>query len=304
SSSAYELKHNYDSTNFFDPENFQFYGGWDKFTQGFANYVHADEAMGLGMANVTNGKVRLGVDADNALEGFATAEGSGRKSVRLEGMDELDNGLIVADLEHLPAGGCGQWPAFWLVHEGRDLYSEIDIIEGVSHLQHNSLTIWTKPEVCIMKDVGGTGKTRNLDCAWGPGSPGCGVDAQVGSFGESFNKNGGGIWATQLESDGIKVWFFPRGSEPADYLSGKPDPSTWGPPVMNFAPDNCDMKMFRKMKIVINVSFCGAFAGGDAWSGYTQCATTTGVDTCQQYVATHPGAFKDVYFEFNSIKIF
>ena len=57
-------------------------------------------------------------------------------------------------------------------------------------------------------------------------------------------------------------------------------------------------------KQVINISFCGAFAGGDAWSGYTKCAASTGVDTCQEYVATNPGAFKDVYFEFNSIKIF
>jgi len=101
-----------------------------------------------------------------------------------------------------------------------------------------------------MQDVGGSGKTRGLDCMWGPNSPGCGVDAQDGTFGETFNAAGGGIWATQLESEGIKIWFFPRGSEPADYLSGNPDPGTWGQPVMNFAPDNCDMAMFQKMKIV------------------------------------------------------
>jgi len=111
STSAYELKHNYDATNFFDADNFQFYGGWDKFTKGFANYVPIDEAYGLRMANITNGKVRLGVDADNALDTFTTGEGSGRKSIRVEGVDEINNGLIVADIAHLPAGGCGQWPA-------------------------------------------------------------------------------------------------------------------------------------------------------------------------------------------------
>lgn len=111
SSRAYQLKHNYDAANFLDPDNFQFYSGWDKFTKGFANYVAADEAMGLGMANITNGKIRLGVDADNSLDTFTTGEGSGRKSVRLEGMDTIDNGLIIADIDHLPAGGCGQWPA-------------------------------------------------------------------------------------------------------------------------------------------------------------------------------------------------
>lgn len=101
-----------------------------------------------------------------------------------------------------------------------------------------------------MRDAGGSGKTRNLDCAWGPNSPGCGVDAYDGSFGDAFNANGGGIWATQLEAEGIRIWFFPRGSEPKDLVDGEPDPRTWETPILDFSPGECDMSMFSKMKIV------------------------------------------------------
>jgi hypothetical protein len=130
-----------------------------------------------------------------------------------------------------------------------DWYSEIDIIEGVSDNNWNALSHYTSTELCTMQDHGGSGATRaNLDCMLDPNAGGCGVNAAAGTFGERFN---GGVWAMQIEDDGIKAWFFARGLEPSDIASDNPNPSSWGLPVMNFAPGSCDMgATFRKMKIV------------------------------------------------------
>jgi hypothetical protein len=106
------------------------------------------------------------------------------------------------------------------------------------------------------KDNGGAGKTRELNCAYRDKQRdsgfGCGVDAPDGTFGNSFNQHKGGIWAVQVEAEGIKAWFFPYdGNVPSDALTANPDPSTWGKPVMNFAPDHCNIKTaFQRMKIV------------------------------------------------------
>jgi len=52
---------------------------------------------------------------------------------------------------------------------------------------------------------------------------------------------------------------------------------------------------------IINITFCGGWAGGDDWN--LQCAAETST-TCNNWVANNPDEFKDTYFEFNSIKLF
>lgn len=156
-----------------------------------------------------------------------------------------------------------------------------------------------------MKDAGGTGRLRHIHCAYQNNGEGCGVDGPEGSFGAPFNKNGGGVWATQVENDGVKVWFFRRGQEPSDCHTDTPNTNRWPKPVLHFTPDRCDLKAaFQRMKIIINITFCGQYAGGEAWNGYTRCAHKTKFDTCNEYVAKNPGVFKDVYFEINSIRVF
>jgi hypothetical protein len=99
-----------------------------------------------------------------------------------------------------------------------------------------------------MENDGGSGVARALDCVLDPSVGGCGVNAAAGTFGEQFK---GGVWAMQIEDDGIKAWFFARGAEPSDIASDKPDPSSWPTPVMNFVPGPCDLKAsFKKMKMV------------------------------------------------------
>ncbi|KAF1838567.1 hypothetical protein BDW02DRAFT_390966 [Decorospora gaudefroyi] len=303
---SYELKANYDASNFFNESSFQFYAGADTFTDGAALYVSKNEAVELGLAKIEDNKVYLGVDTTSTFVYEGVGSDTGRKSVRLEGVETFDNGLVIADFDHLPSGGCGQWPAFWLLHDsgyGEDWYSEIDILEGVSKNTRNELSLHTSTKPCFMQDDGGSGTARaNLDCSLSSGGGSCGVNAADGTFGEPFN---GGVWAMQFEADGVKSWHFARGNEPSDIGSDSPDPNMWGTPVMNFVPRPCDMAAaFRKMKLIINITFCGRNAGGAAWSGYTNCAAQTQYSTCEEHVANEPGAFADVYFSINSIRVF
>ena len=80
---------------------------------------------------------------------------------------------------------------------------------------------------------------------------GCGVTNAAGTFGDEFNANGGGVWALQLESDGIKVFFFPRAEIPEDLTYGHPDPTLWGDAVMDFVPGSCKIEQaWSVLKIV------------------------------------------------------
>ncbi|KAH6878326.1 concanavalin A-like lectin/glucanase domain-containing protein [Alternaria rosae] len=308
---CYELKAEYNASNFFDDGSFHFYNGWDKFTQGMALYVSKEEATSLGLARIDDGKVHLGVDTTQVLLLQDPGEGYGRKSVRLEGVQTFNDGLFIADFEHLPTG-CGMWPAFWLLHDAghqEEWYSEFDIIEGVSMNSQNSLSLHTGHTPCKMRDNGGSGETRpDLECME---HRDCGVNGPKGSFGQVFNDNRGGIWATQVEDDSIKAWFFARGREPSGWDSANPDPSTWGMPLMNFVGDGCDIRnTFKKIKIartlnlIINITFCGSMAGGNAWSDHAGCAAKTHDDSCNHFVATNPGKFNEVYYLINSVRVY
>ncbi|KAI6758032.1 hypothetical protein HG531_003857 [Fusarium graminearum] len=57
-------------------------------------------------------------------------------------------------------------------------------------------------------------------------SSGCGNTMPSGSYGKTFNANKGGIYATWLTTEAIKVSWFPRNNIPADIKNGKPKPNT------------------------------------------------------------------------------
>lgn len=143
----------------------------------------------------------------------------------------------------------------WLLHDDGgpedNWYSEIDVIESISEFSQNEITMYTNPAECIMTTPqAATGEVSKTHCNYESG--GCSVLAPEGTFGDSFNKKGGSVWATQIEADGIKIWYFARSDIPDDIKSDAPDPKNWGLPVMNFKPDGvCDVtKAWRKMKIV------------------------------------------------------
>jgi hypothetical protein len=45
--------------------------------------------------------------------------------------------------------------------------------------------------------------------------------------GDAVNKAGGGIFAMELKSTWVKVWYIPRNQMPSDIASGQPNPNNW-----------------------------------------------------------------------------
>lgn len=71
--------------------------------------------------------------------------------------------------------------------------------------------------------------------------------------------------------NGIRVWFWPNGSEPADLKSGSTsvDTSTWGTPGADFdVADGCHSD-FGDHKITFDITLCGDWAGETV--GYPCC---------------------------------
>jgi hypothetical protein len=135
---------------------------------------------------------------------------------------------------------------------------------------------------------------------------GCSVLGDTSGYGDVFNTNGGGVYAMEWTASYIKVWFFPRDSIPAGIKSGKPVPGAWSAPVAWYTPDNCDFaNAFKSHRLVFNTNFCGDWAG--AVYDQTVCPATAGADSveaCVAHVADHPAAFKNAYWQINSVKIY
>ena len=70
---------------------------------------------------------------------------------------------------------------------------------------------------------------------------GCGIEAaSPDSYGDGFNRAGGGVYATEWTDEAITIWHFPRDKVPRDVTGERPDPRGWGMPVARFAGD-CDI---------------------------------------------------------------
>ncbi len=177
-----------------------------------------------------------------------TISPGGRKSVRLESKDEFNEVLIIADFSHLPSAyptgliisnqdsACGTWPAFWTA----DLNNwpsggEIDIIEGVNQDLTNHVALHTSSG-CTVQGGAQTGRFETTNCdANAAGNAGCGgYSPSSSSYGEGFNKLGGGVYAMDWRSEGIRVWSFSRGNVPQDILAG--NPTTVGWPMVRGSP--------------------------------------------------------------------
>jgi hypothetical protein len=136
---------------------------------------------------------------------------------------------------------------------------------------------------------------------------GCSVLGSQTSSGTGVNSGGGGVYALYWTSKFIRIYHFARSNIPANILSGNPDPSTWGLPSANFDSANggCDIDAnFVAQTIYFDTTFCGAGAGGQAWSEWSGCQKRTGVSTCEAYVAANPHAYDESYWLVNSVKIY
>ncbi|WZH49911.1 concanavalin A-like lectin/glucanase domain-containing protein [Fusarium acuminatum] len=316
----FSLKTSYDASNFFDGFNFRDAAYYDTIdpsyggdpTHGSVNYLSKSKALSSGLAKTTNGQVYIGVDSVNKAKLLGkTKTRHGRDSVRLESKSTFNSGLLIADIEHMPGTACGVWPSFWSYNFDEDPVGEIDIIEGINDQSQNVVSLHTCG-ACKFTKIGGldersncnNGGTESEQCEDGTNFDGCGSTHAEGSYGSAFNKGKGGVYATYLESDALKIYWFPRQKIPADIKAGKPDPSKWGKPASQFiSGSSCKIdKYFKGQTIIINTAFCGDNIDQGTWND--ECRPSTGANTCDNYVTNHPEAFKESYWLFNSIKLY
>ncbi|ESK86240.1 glycoside hydrolase family 16 protein [Moniliophthora roreri MCA 2997] len=291
-----------------------FFEGWDFWTlsdptHGTVDYIGEQDGRAQGLIELN--------DAGNTIMRVETTpQVDMRKSIRIQTKLELNKGLWIMDAVHMPTG-CGTWPAFWLNGPQWPITGEIDIVEGVHDYTNNQATIHTDIGCTLSSSSSSTlGISGNLvgptNCAADQtANQGCGVrDTSSVSFGAPFNRNGGGAYAGEVTSQGVKIWFWPRGSIPADVEAGTPVPSTWGTPVANWAAGSCNPdRYFVNQAAIFDTTFCGDWAGpvwNDAGApGQEQsCAARTGVSTCEEYVRTRGSTFTEAYWEVKYVRIF
>ncbi|KAI0701491.1 glycoside hydrolase family 16 protein [Cytidiella melzeri] len=290
----YQLEDDYTGQQLID--GFTFFNGVDP-THGTVTYVDATTAKNEGLAVVQDGGiVQLSVDTTTVLQ-----SGQPRKSVRIQSTKTYNSGLFIADFYAMPHG-CAVWPAYWTVGQNQPwpLGGELDIIEGVNTNTNNQITGHTGPSCNLTNTASAQGDllftkctssaSDNLGCVYHP--------TGNATYGHPFNMNGGGVYAHLWNSDGISVWFFPRGQIPQDVTSGNPDPSSWGAPTALFPNnDSCNLgELFQDHALVINTSLCGDWAGGGFTAG--GCGPS-----CADFVAD-PSNFKYAHWSIASIKVY
>jgi len=104
---------------------------------------------------------------------------------------------------------CQVWPSFWTygLQEEWPLAGEIDIIEAINNMDHNQIALHTRggcSQTVIPNSQ--TGNTIENDCST---DRGCIVaETKPNSFGAGFAAAGGGVYAVQMATSGIYVWFW------------------------------------------------------------------------------------------------
>lgn len=293
---TYQLVDNWRGENFFS--GFDFFTGRDP-TKGFVTYVDEGHAKNDGLVGITpGGGVYMGVDYTNTLD----PNGAGRKSIRIETKKAYDEGLFIVDLKHMPGNACGVWPAFWTVGPSWPGDGEIDIIEAVNLITSSQITLHTGGS-CLVSGSPMMGSLVTTECGEVAGTQGCVVNAGGGTFGSPFNVGGGGVYAMEWTADHIAIWSFDRGAIPASIVNDQPDVSTFGTPRAYFKGDCNFADHFRAQRLVFDTTFCGDWAGGVY--GESGCPMTgDSKQSCHNYVAANPSAYKESYWEVDYVKIY
>ncbi|KAL4993403.1 concanavalin A-like lectin/glucanase domain-containing protein [Aspergillus recurvatus] len=296
----YRLVDSYSGLSFFD--QFRYFDEEDP-TDGFVKYVNKTTAQQLNLTYATPSSATLRVDTstENATHG--------RNSVRIESKETYDEGLFIFDIIHTPYG-CGTWPALWLT----DGYNwpdngEIDVLEVTNNgTEGNAVTLHTTPGCNMDVKRKHTGSVTYTTCDNNTNSnAGCGVQGSSLTYGEEMNEKGGGLYALELRPAGIRAWFFPRHSIPADLnirnstTSSKPDPSKWGTALADFPNTSCDIPLhFKNQSIVANIDLCGQWGGApNVYSGQWDCP-----GRCEEFVARNPERFEKAYWEFGGFWVY
>jgi len=293
------LQDTYQGKSFFDRWNF--FTGTDP-TNGKVDYQDRNNSFAKGLVYVQdNGKVIMKGDNSTQLPA-----GVNRASVRISSLPQYNTGLFILDLDKVP-WGCATWPAYWLLGNGQwPNAGEVDIIEGVHDNSHNQVAFHTKagcyydPSVNITGSIVQRGGSPNLVCDGTVNdNSGCAVlEWSRASYGEYFDAQGGGAFATKWDENGISAWSFYRAAIPPDILAGTPNPSGWGTPAAELGPRNCSPinNYFMNMSIVFDITFCGDWAGNSY-------ATSGCPGTCEQRLQD-PSNFVNATWIINHLQVY
>ncbi|KAL6881205.1 hypothetical protein J3F83DRAFT_721429 [Trichoderma novae-zelandiae] len=276
---------------------FNWFNGVDP-SHGFVSYQSRRDAESMGLYSIDEGSgvVRLGVDSTHEY----SPSDRGRPSIRIESKETYDHGLFIADFLHMPPSQCGLWPAFWTYGDDWPHDGEVDIVEGVNTAHKNILSAHTADGCTQSPTIDGlySGDLINTECAVGTDNIGCGFhppEEDASSYGDGFNAAHGGVYAMEWDPVHIRIWHFARGSIPRDIEDKRPDPEAWGLPVAVFGGESCDVdRYFKRMRLVLNINFCGDY-GNAVWGRTDQCDSFAA--TCPEYVAAHPEAFANAYWD-------
>lgn len=83
---------------------------------------------------------------------------------------------------------------------------------------------------CSQSGQSQTGEIVTTDCnVYDNDNEGCGGWAtSTETYGDGMNNVGGGVYAMDWRSNGIRIWYFPPNGIPRDIQNGKPTTSGWG----------------------------------------------------------------------------
>ncbi|KAJ7718193.1 glycoside hydrolase family 16 protein [Mycena maculata] len=275
---------------------------WDFFdapdpTHGLVNYQNVGNATQKKLALVQGDNVILAVDNTTTLQ-----PGQKRDSVRISSKAKYNAGtLFIADFASMPAA-CGVWPAWWTVGPSWPTHGEVDLLEGVHKFGTNKMTLHTSAGCVIDRRDQMTGKVDGTNCeSSNADNQGCGVlDNSTTSYGDGFNKAGGGVYAHMWTNDAIHIWHFARADIPVDITANTPDPTTWPVPVGSFgAGPDCDFSQhFQDHVLTIDTTICGDWAGNNKSMHAAGCP-----GTCEALLA-EPSNFNLARWNISSISVY
>lgn len=180
---------------------------------------------------------------------------------------------------------------------------EIDVVEAVNRGNKGAqMTLHTAGGCSMSVKRHQTGDTLSTNCLNSTNeNMGCAVRGPIDSFGEVFNQNGGGVFAMEWRTAGIRVWFFQRNKIPEDIDLGLPDPSLWGTATADFPSTKCHTNShFKNHQIIINISLCGDWAGAEkVYKTEYDCP-----GDCAEHVGNDPAAFQQAYWSIKNIMVY
>ncbi|KAI0633059.1 concanavalin A-like lectin/glucanase domain-containing protein [Trametes polyzona] len=296
---AYNLVKEYSGTDFFS--GWDFYGNYDNLTSG--------DVIWVDQANATQSKLAYVNDAGHAIIKVDNTSfvpyNYKRDTVRITTQEYFPIGTVLLfDATHLPYG-CSVWPSFWTKGQNWPIGGEIDIIEAVNLMTYNQMALHTQNGCTQPSSVTQTGSTGNTNCST---DAGCTVaEKQSNSFGESFATAGGGVWATQIDTSGIYIWFWSRENVPSSVSSATDsvDPSSWGTPSASYPSSSCNIEQFfTPQQLVLDITLCGNWAGVASVYQSTCGGDGTATACYLNNVINNGTNYANAYFEISYIKAF